>query len=152
MGSSHLSPETLSAIADGELVPDDVAARAHLSQCTTCTADLSLFHSFDSDLRLTPLVGCQEAAALLSARVDGEVSAAEFAVAGRHLAACEACRKMVEHWRSLPAALAALPSGSPSARVDAAIAALVRQPAPAGARRGIAVRALVAVTASVALA
>ncbi len=152
MGSAHLSPEVLSALADGELTAAEQGpADAHLSECVTCRSSLAGYQAFDREVRLPPAVGCEAVLPLLSARIDTEVSAAEFAVTARHLEACEACRAMVAGWRALPALIGALPAGTPSPRVDRAIAELSRHDTRRAARPALVARGLIAAGATVAI-
>lgn len=67
---------------------------------------------------------------MLSAHLDGELDGAQARVADAHLAACPSCRAQASAWDGLDAALAAMPTASPSARVDAGLARFRRAPAP----------------------
>jgi anti-sigma factor RsiW len=60
---------------------------------------------------------------VLSELVDGRLGAARLAEVERHLAACEACRTLVDDLRRLKADAASLPVQRPPARVWAQIAA-----------------------------
>ena len=131
----HLQFDSLSALLDGELPGQEaVAARAHLSACASCQADVASLARLEDELRLPPALDCAAAAPFLSAKRDGEADAVDGAIASRHLSRCDACRAKTVAWTSLEAMLA----GSlvmPSARVDAAMAALTRTGhAPRGPR------------------
>jgi anti-sigma factor RsiW len=126
----HLSDEFLSAYADGELPPSKaVAAAAHLRVCAGCAETVRLFTGLDERLSSTPALGCSAALTLVSAQLDGELDWTEAAAARLHLSTCSDCRNSVLRWSVGEAAIAALPLSRPSARVDAAIAALGREPA-----------------------
>src|SRR5438105_11186309 len=93
MAPLHPSPEQLSAFADGECSPDETrATNEHLFSCSECRSLFESFRALDADIRRAPLVGCQTALALISARLDGETDEAEAAVAERHLEACTSCQ------------------------------------------------------------
>src|SRR5438105_3486021 len=125
----HLSDEFLSAYADGELPPSKaVAAAAHLRVCAGCAETIRLFTGLDERLSSTPALGCSAALTLVSAELDGELGRAESAIARLHLSSCAECRSAVLRWSVADQAIAALPPARPSARVDAAIAALGREP------------------------
>jgi predicted anti-sigma-YlaC factor YlaD/sugar lactone lactonase YvrE len=129
----HLSDELLSAYLDGELAPiDAVAAAAHLRTCAGCAQTARLYAALDDRLTSTPALDCSAALTLLSAELDGELGAEESTIATTHLATCAACRSDILRWSVADQAIAAFPPARPSARVDAAIAALGR--APAGRR------------------
>src|SRR5438105_97910 len=125
----HLSDEFLSAYADGELPPSKaVAAAAHLRVCAGCAATVRSFTGLDERLSSTPALGCSAALTLVSAQLDGELDREESAIARLHLSTCADCRASVLRWTVADQAIAALPPSRPSARVDAAIAALGREP------------------------
>ncbi|HEV2250641.1 MAG TPA: zf-HC2 domain-containing protein [Candidatus Limnocylindria bacterium] len=126
----HPSDEQLSAYLDGELAPPDAtAAAAHLRACAACAGTARRYAALDERLAAIPALGCGSALSLVSAKLDGELDREESAIAAAHLASCAACRADVLRWSVAERALAALPLARPSARVDAAIAALGRQPA-----------------------
>jgi len=125
----HLSDDLLSAYADGELAPSEAAAAAaHLRACAGCAETIRLFAGLDDRLTGTPALGCSAALTLVSAQLDGELDREESAIAGLHLASCAECRNSVLRWSVADRALASLAPSRPSARVDAAIAALGREP------------------------
>jgi anti-sigma factor RsiW len=146
----HVSPLELSALLDGELsAQSELRARQHLAECASCSADYALSVRLDEELRQPPLLACREVLEVLSAGLDRETGEGEQAAAQRHLADCQECRASVGTWSELAATLKALPIVAPSARIDDAIYAIARSrrtygPAPV---RGIAARALIAVTA-----
>jgi anti-sigma factor RsiW len=151
----HVSAEELSALLDGELAAhDELRARQHLAACASCSADYALSVRLDEELRQPPVLSCNEVLEVLSAGLDREAGEGEQAAAQRHLAACQDCRASVEVWTQIASAIKALPVVAPSARVDDAIYAIARsrrtayRPAPV---RGIAARALIAVTAVIAV-
>jgi DNA-binding beta-propeller fold protein YncE len=150
----HVSAEELSALLDGELSGQaELRARQHLTECSFCSADYALSVSLDEELRRPPVLSCNEVLEVLSAGLDRETGEGEQAAAERHVADCRDCRAGLETWSGLAAAIKALPVISPSARIDDAIYAITRSrrvysPTPV---RGIAARALVAVTAVFAL-
>jgi streptogramin lyase len=156
MGKLHLSFEEVSALFDRELPAQaETAARLHLRECRQCSAEYSLSVRLERDLRRPPVLSCDAALELLSARSDGQASPPDRAAAERHLAACDACRAQIQSWVSVASALRSLPAGVPSARVDRAIARLanpprhLRRPAPVLAPRlAIAAAAIVAVLLS----
>src|SRR5712691_7578238 len=154
MGMIHVSAEELSALLDGELLgQDEVRARQHLAECASCSAEYALSTRLDEELRQPPALACEEVLEVLSAGLDREAGDGERAAAQRHLAECGECRASLETWTVLAAALKALPVVAPSARTDDAIYAIARRrptyrPAPV---RGVAARALIAVTAGVAV-
>src|SRR5438477_6346008 len=154
MGMVHVSAEELSALLDGELSPqEELRARQHLTVCESCSAEYALSVRLDDELRQPPVLACDAILPVLSAGLDREVAADEQAAAQRHLAECVDCRASVEVWSSVGAGIKALPVIPPSARVDDAIYAIARgrrtyRPAPV---RGIAARALIAVTAVIAV-
>ena len=143
MGNSrHLAIEELSALVDGELAPAlQQAGKEHLFECPSCRGVYESFSRLDMALRRSPAISCEAALPLLSARLDREVDDAEAAIANAHLGACASCHARLASFGALDAALRALPSGMPSARVDRAIAGLRRQPRtariPAIAARGL---------------
>ena len=152
MAPLHPSAEQLSSFADGECSPDETrATNEHLFSCGDCRSLFESFRALDGEIRRAPLVGCQTALALISARLDGETDEAEAAVAERHLEACTSCQAMAREWSTVAASLALLPAGSPSAAVDSAISALVRRETRPATRRAIAARALIAVAAAFAV-
>src|SRR5260221_2005899 len=125
----HLSDEFLSAYADGELPPSKaVAAAAHLRVCAGCAETVRVFTGLDERLSSTPALGCSAALTLVSGELDGELARAESAVARPPLSSCADCRNAALRWSVADQAIAALPLSRPSARVDAAIAALGREP------------------------
>jgi DNA-binding beta-propeller fold protein YncE len=150
----HVSAEELSALLDGELSGQaELRARQHLAECSFCSAEYALSVSLDEELRQPPVLSCNEVLEVLSAGLDREASEGEQAAAQRHVADCQDCRASLQTWSELASAIKALPVITPSARIDDAIYAIARSrrtydPAPV---RGIAARALVAVTAVFAL-
>ena len=154
MGMVHVSAEGLSALLDGELSPQaELRARQHLALCPSCSAEYALSVRLDDELRQPPVLACNEVLLVLSAALDREASEGEQAAAQHHLAGCQDCRASVETWSAFSAAIKALPVIAPSARIDDAIYAITRnrrtyRPAPV---RGIAARALIAVTAAIAV-
>lgn len=123
--------DVLSAYRDGEATAGEAAfLTRHLPGCGDCRATLSGFEELASALSATPQIGCAAARPLLSAQLDGEVTAVERGIASRHVASCVSCDAQVAAWRGLDAALAALPEAFPSAAADARIRALAH-PAPA---------------------
>jgi len=150
----HVSAEELSALLDGELSPQaELRARQHLALCPSCSAEYALSVRLDDELRQPPVLACNEVLLVLSAALDREASEGEQAAAQHHLAGCQDCRASVETWSAFSAAIKALPVIAPSARIDDAIYAITRnrrtyRPAPV---RGIAARALIAVTAAIAV-
>ena len=146
----HVSAEELSALLDGELSPQAaLRARQHLAKCGLCSSDYALAVRLDEELRQPPPLVCDEVLEVLSAGLDRETGPDEQAAAQRHLADCESCRASLETWSGLTAAIKALPVIAPSARIDDAIYAIARtrrthRGAPV---RGVAARALIAVTA-----
>src|SRR5207249_4310704 len=103
----------------------------------------------DEELRQPPALTCNEVLEVLSAGLDRESGDGEQAAAQRHLADCQDCRASLQAWSTLTSAIKALPVIAPSARIDDAIYAIARsrrtyRPSPV---RGIAARALIAVTA-----
>src|SRR6266550_4168837 len=150
MGMVHVSGEELSALVDGELSAQaELRARQHLSECAFCSAEYALAIRLDEDLRQPPVLACSEVLEVLSAGLDRESGEGEQAAAQRHLADCQDCRASLQAWSGLASAIKALPVIAPSARIDDAIYATARsrrtyRPSPV---RGIAARALIAVTA-----
>src|SRR5438552_11569360 len=150
MGMVHVSAEALSALLDGELSPQaELRARQHLALCPSCSAEYALSVRLDDDLRQPPVLACEEVLLVLSADLDREASEGEQAAAQRHLADCPDCCATVRTWTTVASAIKALPVIAPSARIDDAIYAIARgrrtyRPAPV---RGIAARALIAITA-----
>ena len=146
----HVSAEELSAFLDGELSAQaESRARQHLAECAACSADYALSVRLDDELRQPPVLTCSEVLEVLSAGLDRETGEGEQAAAQRHLSNCSECRASLETWTELTAAIKALPLVAPSARTDDAIYAIARRRrtsrrAPV---RGIATRALIAVTA-----
>src|SRR5919201_2999345 len=150
MGTVHVSAEELSALLDGELTPQaELRARQHLADCAACSAEYALSVRLDEELRQPPVLACDEVLDLLSAGFDRETSEGEEAAAQRHLADCGDCRAGLETWAAVGASLKALPILAPSARVDDAIYAIARtrRTRRAAPVRGVAARALIAVTA-----
>ena len=124
----HLDAELLSAYADGELTPAELAtAAAHLRSCATCAETVALFPVLDERLTAIPALACSAALSLVSAKLDGELAGAEATIAAAHLAGCERCREDVLRWSVADRAIASLPASRPSLAVDAAIAALGRE-------------------------
>ncbi|TMC41874.1 MAG: hypothetical protein E6J23_12740 [Chloroflexi bacterium] len=154
MGIVHVSAEELSALLDRELSPqEELRARQHLAECASCSAEYALSVRLDAELRQPPVLACDEVLTVLSAGLDRETSEGEQAAAQHHLADCQDCRASVEAWSALTSSIKALPVIAPSARVDDAIYAIARgrrtyRPAPV---RGIAARALIALTAVLAI-
>ena len=125
----HLSDELLSAHLDGELTPSEaVAAAAHLRTCAGCAETARRYAALDLRLATIPALVCSAALTFVSAQLDGELAGEESTIATAHLAGCAACRANVLRWSVADQAIAALPVARPSARVDAAIAALGREP------------------------
>src|SRR5438309_11012802 len=154
MGMVHVAAEELSALIDGELSPQaERRARQHLAECGVCSAEFALAVRLDEQLRQPPVLVCGDVLEVLSAGLDRETSEDEQAAAQRHLADCQDCGASVQTWSELATAIKGLPLIAPSARIDDAIYAMARsrqtyRPAPV---RGIAARALIAVTAVVAI-
>src|SRR5206468_6571057 len=154
MGMVNVSAEELSALLDGELSPQaELRARQHLAFCPSCSAEYALSVRLDDELRQPPVLACNEVLLVLSAALDREASEGEQAAAQHHLAGCQDCRASVETWSAFSAAIKVLPVIAPSARIDDAIYAIARsrrtyRPVPV---RGIAARALIAVTAVIAI-
>src|SRR5438874_1170318 len=150
MGTVHVSAEELSALLDRELSPqDELRARQHLALCPSCSAEYALSVRLDDELRQPPVLACEEVLLVLSVDLDREASEGEQAAARRHLAECQECRATVQTWTRVASAIKALPVIAPSAQIDDAIYAISRnrrpyRPAPV---RGIAARALIALTA-----
>jgi anti-sigma factor RsiW len=150
----HVSAEELSALLDGELSAQaDLRARQHLTECAFCSAEYALTVRLDEELRHPPVLACSEVLEVLSAGLDRETGEGEQAAAQRHLADCQDCRASLAAWSGLTTAIKALPIIAPSARIDDAIYAIARsrrtyRPARV---RGIAARALIAVTAGFAV-
>jgi anti-sigma factor RsiW/streptogramin lyase len=150
MGMIHVSAEDLSALLDGELSPHaELRVRQHLAECASCSAEYALSVRLDEELRQPPVLACGEVLEVVSAGLDRETSEGEQAAAARHLANCQGCRASVEAWSALSSAIKALPVIAPSARIDDAIYAIARSRRRYGAApvRGIAARALIALTA-----
>ena len=126
----HLTDEALSAYLDGELDPTEARlAAAHLRTCGDCAETARIYSAVDRRLTSTPALVCSSALAFVSAQLDGELGGEEADIAAAHLAGCRSCRSDVLNWSATDRMIAALPPARPSARVDAAIAALGRQPA-----------------------
>ena len=154
MAIQHPTFEQLSSFADGECSPDQGRAyNEHLFGCAECRATFEAFKAFDLELQRAPQVACDAALPLISARLDDEADEAEAAVAERHLEACSSCRTSERTWTDVVAAIAALPAGTPSARVDEAIGAIARRERRVPVVRPVLVgaRALAAVTVAVAI-
>jgi DNA-binding beta-propeller fold protein YncE len=150
MGMVHVSAEELSALLDGELTAQaGLRARQHLAVCDSCSADYAFSARLEDELRKPPVLACDEVLEVLSAGLDRETSADERATAQRHLADCQTCAASVEAWSAFTSAIKALPVIAPSARIDDAIYAIARTRRMYGPTRvrGIAARALIAVTA-----
>jgi DNA-binding beta-propeller fold protein YncE len=150
----HVSADELSALLDGELSAQaEIRARQHLAECASCSAEYALSVRLDEELRQPPPLSCDEVLEVLSADLDRETGDGEQTAAQRHLAGCADCRATLDTWAGVTSAIKALPIIAPSARIDDAIYAIARtrttrRPAPV---RGIAARALVAVTAAFAI-
>jgi anti-sigma factor RsiW len=150
----HVSAEELSALLDGELSgQDELRARQHLTACGSCSAEYALSIRLDEELRRPPALACEEVLEVLSAGLDREAGEGEQAAAQRHLAECGDCRASLETWTVLASTLEALPVVAPSARTDDAIYAIARRRPTSrpAAVRGVAARALIAVTAVIAV-
>jgi anti-sigma factor RsiW/sugar lactone lactonase YvrE len=146
----HVSAEELSALLDGELsAQEELRARQHLTECASCSAEYALSVRLDDELRQPPVLGCNEILEVISAGLDSETSDNEQAAATRHLAECNDCRASLQTWSELSSAIKALPVIAPSARIDDAIYAIARSRRTYRSTpvRGIAARALIAVTA-----
>ena len=129
MGMLHLSFEDLSGLFDGEFPAQaETAARQHLRDCPTCSAEYSLNVRLERDLRQPPVLSCDSVLELLSANLDDQASQPDRAVAERHLASCQGCSAQVQGWLSVSNVLRTLPAGMPSARVDQAVARLANPP------------------------
>jgi DNA-binding beta-propeller fold protein YncE/predicted anti-sigma-YlaC factor YlaD len=146
----HVRAEELSALLDGELSAQaELRARQHLTECASCSAEYALSVRLDEELRQPPALACNQVLEVLSAGLDRETGEGEQAAAQRHLADCQDCRASLATWSGLATAIKALPIIAPSVRIDDAIYAIARsrrtyRPALV---RGIAARALIAVTA-----
>src|SRR5438552_1078454 len=157
--SAHLSFETLSALADGELdQAERRVAGQHLRACERCAAELASVGRLDSALAAPMPVDCPTALSFLSAQHDRELTVDEELIADAHVAACATCRASARAWGPLDVTLAALPGAQPSHAVDQAVLALAgrtrggRPTFGRGLVRGVAVRAAVAVALVVAVA
>src|SRR5437762_308827 len=125
----HLSDELLSSYLDGELSPAQAhRASEHLRDCSACAQALGTFAALDQELAAPPALSCVQAAPFLSAKLDAELGAEEAEIATAHLATCTGCRADLARWSAAEAALKTMPAARPSARVDAFVAALGRQP------------------------
>src|SRR5919204_2729755 len=156
MAIQHPSLEQLSSLADGECPASEARVlREHLFACRTCRASFDSFAALDLELRRAPLVGCDAALALISARLDDEADEAEAAVAERHLETCATCQATERGWADVAVAISALPAGAPSARVDEAIGANPRRerrvPLPVARPLLVGARALAAATVAAAV-
>lgn len=130
----HLDQETLSAFADDELQPAEAdAARRHLAACAACHAELAAFAELDQALAAAPALSCAAALPLVSAEIDGESDSHETAAATMHLTTCGSCRELRQAWLATEVAIRELPVALPSARVDAAMAALAKRDQRRGA-------------------
>lgn len=130
VGKVHLGLDDLSAFADGELEPGEAReARAHLDACGACSAELAAFTRLDNALLSTVPVDCAGSLELRSALLDGQLTAAEAAIAREHIQACQSCATDEVTWLASGQVLRLLPAALPSARVDAAIRKLTEQPA-----------------------
>src|ERR671934_2628371 len=128
MAIQHPSLEQLSSLADGECsAAESRALHEHLFSCGACRSSFESFGALDLELRRAPLVGCDAALPLLSARLDDEADEAEAAVVERHLETCATCQATERGWADVAVAISALPGGAPSARVDEAIGANPRR-------------------------
>ena len=157
--SAHLSFETLSALADGELdQAERRVAGQHLRACERCAAELASVGRLDSALAAPMPVDCPTALSFLSAQHDRELTVDEELIADVHVAACATCRASARAWGPLDVTLAALPGAQPSHVVDQAVLALAgrtrggRPTFGRGLVSGVAVRAAVAVALVVAVA
>src|SRR5436309_14264137 len=102
MAIQHPSVEQLSQLADGEISAADAhSLNEHLFACADCKATFESFRALDLELRRAPLVGCEAALALISARLDEEADDAEAAVAERHLKTCVTCRADEQTWSTV---------------------------------------------------
>jgi DNA-binding beta-propeller fold protein YncE/streptogramin lyase len=129
VGKVHLGLDDLSAFADGELEPGETReARAHLDACARCSAELAAFTRLDNVLLSTAPVDCAGSLELRSALLDGQLTAAEAAIARAHIQDCRSCATDEVAWLGSGQALRLLPAALPSARVDAAIRKLTEQP------------------------
>jgi anti-sigma factor RsiW len=129
VGKVHLGLDDLSAFADGELEPGEAReARAHLGVCARCSAELAAFTRLDNVLLSTAPVNCAGSLELRSALLDGQLTAAEAAIAREHIQACQKCATDEVDWLAAGQALRLLPGALPSARVDAAIRKLTERP------------------------
>jgi anti-sigma factor RsiW/streptogramin lyase len=134
----HLSDELLSSYLDGELSPAQAhRASEHLRDCAACAQALGTFAALDQELAAAPALSCAQAAPFLSAKLDAELGAEEAEIATAHLATCTGCQADVARWSAAEAALKGLPASRPSARVDAYVAALGRQPERRAAATGL---------------
>src|SRR5919204_1160735 len=156
MAIQHPSIEQLSSLADGECSPAEARVlREHLFACGACRASFESFGALDLELRRAPLVGCEAALPLISARLDDEADEAEAAVVERHLETCATCQATERGWADITVAISALPAGAPSRHVDEAIGAIARRerrvPAPVARPVLVGARALAAATVAAAL-
>ena len=164
MGTTHPGFELLSAYRDGETTPAEVAlVSGHLHSCSACRNTVASFDALDRTLTAVPTIACGVALPLISAQLDGEASPHEAAIAGQHLRNCPDCGAARASWQALGPALAALPSGVPSAATDARIRALAHRRRPAfgaprfgdlagrGALRAVAVAAVLVMLVSIGL-
>ena len=136
MEATHCTPETLSALLDGELtLAERAAARSHLAACSSCAGTFAAFGRSDAALRDTALLACSAVRPSLSALVDDEASPAERAIAEAHLISCADCRSTVAVLRRADVLVASLAPARPSPTVDAAIAAVVDRELARGTRR-----------------
>ncbi len=118
---AHIPFEVLSAYADGELSPvESGAVLQHVGGCPDCSRQLSTFGRLDHELAGAAALGCGSVRELLSAELDGELAGDESVVLAMHLLRCSDCNAVRVSWSTLDTALAMLPGGMPSARVDAA--------------------------------
>jgi anti-sigma factor RsiW len=108
----HLG-DRLSALADGELDEREAAAaRAHLADCDGCRAELRGIELVRSAVQGLPPVDPHLGPAI-SALADGELTAAEAALAAGHLERCPGCREELAQVVRLRAVVRALPVLAP---------------------------------------
>src|SRR5919198_3537910 len=109
MAIQHPSLEQLSSLADGECSAAEARVlHEHLFACGACRASFESFGALDLELRRAPLVGCDAALPLISARLDDEADEAEAAVAERHLDSRASCHATGRGWGDVAVANSAL--------------------------------------------
>lgn len=136
----HLG-DALSALADGELTPDEAnAARAHLASCPKCSADLDSLDRVRARLRDLPLLD-PHLGADLDALADGELTPVEAAYAAGHLERCAECRTELEAIERTRDQVRSLPPVEPPL---GALALPGRSRAPRRGRRAVAHTAVAA--------